>query len=256
MKTTVIVLAFLLAFSPLAGGALSQIALAADDFIESPVIPITPGSGETQGLSYAFDDEKMTATVIDYVGEEEAIVIPATVADGEKVYTVTAVGSAAFSAITSATAVVLPATVKTIEVYAFDACHALTDVWFEGDKAAFVQINIADGNDALINADIHYDACLASEGPDFFHAYDDHQDAECNNCGKMRAVAEDFLAGDVNGSEGVDIDDAIYLLFHINFSDAYPVNQTVDFDASGAVDLYDVFYLLYHINFPDRYPLA
>ena len=258
-KTTALVLVALFAFSAFAGGALSLFAFAEDDFIESPILPIVPSVPDDElGIVYLFDDEKLTATVIDFTDvEAEFVVIPAEVADGEKNYTVTTLASAAFSAASSLKAVVIPETVKTVEVYAFDACAKLENVWFEGDKAAFVLINIADGNEALINAEIHYGACMQSAGPeDFSHTYDDHNDPDCNVCGKSRAMSEDFTAGDLDDTEGVDVDDVIYLLFHVNFGGRYPVNQDVDFDGSGAVDIDDVFYLLYHINFPDRYPIA
>ena len=61
--------------------------------------------------------------------------------------------------------------------------------------------------------------------------------------------------GDVDGVDGVDLNDAIYLLYHVNFADTYPVNQTCDFDGNGEVDLNDAIYLLYHVNFPSSYPL-
>ncbi|MBE6713556.1 MAG: carboxypeptidase regulatory-like domain-containing protein [Ruminococcaceae bacterium] len=63
------------------------------------------------------------------------------------------------------------------------------------------------------------------------------------------------LKGDVNGSGTVDTDDAIHLLFHINFSDTYPVNQPCDFDGNGIEDTDDAIHLLFNINFPDGYPL-
>jgi hypothetical protein len=61
--------------------------------------------------------------------------------------------------------------------------------------------------------------------------------------------------GDVDGVEGVDLDDAIYLLYHVNFSTTYPVNQPVDFNGDGKEDLDDAIYLLYHVNFKETYPL-
>ena len=61
------------------------------------------------------------------------------------------------------------------------------------------------------------------------------------------------LEADENGE--VDLNDAIYLLYHVNFPDTYPVNQSCDFDGSGTVDLNDAIYLLYHVNFPGSYPL-
>ncbi len=257
-KTTAFVLAALFVFSAFAGGALNLFAFAEDDFIESPILPITPSvPAEKLGIVYKFDDGKMTASIIDFTDDQaESVVIPSEVIDSGKTYTVTEISSAAFSASGNLTAVVVPETVKTIGVYAFDACAKLQNVWFEGDKAAFVQILIADGNEAFINAEIHYGACMKSEGPAFVHTYDGHSDSDCNACGKDRSLAENFIAGDVDGNEELDLDDAIYLLFHMNFPALYPVTQEVDFDASGVFDIEDVFYLLYHINFPDRYPIA
>ena len=63
------------------------------------------------------------------------------------------------------------------------------------------------------------------------------------------------LKGDVNGNGTVDLDDAIYLLYHVNFSETYPVDQSVDFNGDGKEDLDDAIYLLYHVNFKDTYPL-
>ena len=65
----------------------------------------------------------------------------------------------------------------------------------------------------------------------------------------------DPLPGDVDGNGEVDLDDAIYLLYHVNFKDTYPVNQPVDFNGDSKEDLDDAIYLLYHVNFKDTYPL-
>lgn len=63
------------------------------------------------------------------------------------------------------------------------------------------------------------------------------------------------LKGDADGSGNVDMDDAIYLLFHINFPASYPIEQTADYDGNGKVDTDDAIYLLFHVNFPASYPL-
>jgi len=63
------------------------------------------------------------------------------------------------------------------------------------------------------------------------------------------------LRGDVDGNGVKEINDAIHLLFHINFSDTYPVNQPCDFDGNGIEDTDDAIHLLFNINFPDGYPL-
>lgn len=64
-----------------------------------------------------------------------------------------------------------------------------------------------------------------------------------------------FVPGDVDGSSEVTIDDAIYLLFNVNFSESYPINQSADFDGDGDKDIDDAIYLLFHINFKEQYPL-
>ncbi len=63
------------------------------------------------------------------------------------------------------------------------------------------------------------------------------------------------LKGDIDASGKVDLNDAIYLLYHVNFPGSYPVDQEIDFDGSGNTDLSDAIYLLYHVNFPNKYPL-
>lgn len=61
--------------------------------------------------------------------------------------------------------------------------------------------------------------------------------------------------GDVNIDGEVDMDDAIYSLFHINFPDFYPTLVIVDFDGNGRINMDDAIYLLFHVNFPSSYPL-
>ena len=82
------------------------------------------------------------------------------------------------------------------------------------------------------------------------HVYDNEKDTDCNICGALK-----YTPGDVDGKEGVTLDDAIYLLYHVNFSTTYPVNQPIDFNGDGREDLDDAIYLLYHVNFKDTYPL-
>lgn len=72
-----------------------------------------------------------------------------------------------------------------------------------------------------------------------------------------RIVLVTVVKGDVDGSEGVDKNDAIYLLYSVLFGDtSYPINQAADFDGSGTVDKNDAIYLLYHALFgATNYPL-
>lgn len=61
--------------------------------------------------------------------------------------------------------------------------------------------------------------------------------------------------GDVNVDGDVDMDDAIRLLFAINFPVFYPIDQPADVDGNGKEDMDDAVYLLFHVNFPESYPL-
>ena len=69
-------------------------------------------------------------------------------------------------------------------------------------------------------------------------------------------VVEAPVVGDFDSNELVNEDDAVYLLYHLNFPEAFPISQDADFDKNGSVGLEDAFYLLYHVNFPTDYPLA
>ena len=62
--------------------------------------------------------------------------------------------------------------------------------------------------------------------------------------------------GDLDENGEVDLNDAIYLLYYVNFPANYPINQSVDFNNDGNSDLNDAIYLLYHVNFPANYPLS
>jgi hypothetical protein len=64
-----------------------------------------------------------------------------------------------------------------------------------------------------------------------------------------------YTPGDVDGTEGITKDDAIYLLMSTFFPEDYPVSQDCDYDQNGAVDKDDAIYLLMHTFFPEDYPL-
>lgn len=64
-----------------------------------------------------------------------------------------------------------------------------------------------------------------------------------------------IIPGDVNDSNDVNENDAIYLLQHILFPDDFVLNQSADYDKNGTVDEYDVIYLLQHVLMPENFPL-
>ena len=72
----------------------------------------------------------------------------------------------------------------------------------------------------------------------------------CTTCG-LRI----YTPGDLDGNEGVDEDDVIYLLQHLLMPEDYGVGQSVDYDNSGTFDESDVIYLLQHLLLPEAFPL-
>lgn len=84
------------------------------------------------------------------------------------------------------------------------------------------------------------------------HVYDGRDDLICNLCSHTRAA---FVKGDADDNRLLELEDAIYLLFYVNFSESYPLYQEADYDGNGKVDQDDAIYLLFHINFSAAYPL-
>lgn len=71
-------------------------------------------------------------------------------------------------------------------------------------------------------------------------------------------VGKEVIPGDIDGNGTVDKDDAVYLLLHALFGEAfYPTrNAPADIDGNGAVNKDDAVYLLLHTMFGEtRYPL-
>ncbi|MGN0522139.1 MAG: leucine-rich repeat domain-containing protein, partial [Eubacterium sp.] len=70
-----------------------------------------------------------------------------------------------FVGCSSLTSVGIPKSLKTIGMDAFSGCDKIKDVYYEGSKADWKNIDISDwGNESLLNATIHYNAeidCLA-----------------------------------------------------------------------------------------------
>ena len=69
---------------------------------------------------------------------------------------VTSIGEYAFDDCTSLTSVTIPNSVTSIYWGAFGDCTSLTDVYFTGTESAWNSIAIGGANDALKNANIHY----------------------------------------------------------------------------------------------------
>ena len=69
---------------------------------------------------------------------------------------VTSIVGSAFAGCTSLTNVTIPDSVTSIGDWAFSGCRSLTDVYFTGTESAWNSIAIGIANDALENANIHY----------------------------------------------------------------------------------------------------
>lgn len=63
----------------------------------------------------------------------------------------------AFAGCDNLTTIYIPAGLETVGEEAFGECSSLTDVYFAGTEAEWERIAIAAGNDALLNATIHFD---------------------------------------------------------------------------------------------------
>ncbi len=79
-------------------------------------------------LTYEFDDDTLTATVIGCDESATDVEIPATVTQNGKTYTVTAIGEFAFYEYSSLTSVAIPNSVTIIGDSAFYGCSSLTSV--------------------------------------------------------------------------------------------------------------------------------
>ena len=67
------------------------------------------------------------------------------------------IGWGVFQGCTSLTSITLPSSVISIDECVFLNCPSLTDVYYTGTEEQWNAINILGGNEALLNATIHYD---------------------------------------------------------------------------------------------------
>ncbi len=133
-----------------------------------------PVEDANSGIHYAVTPEG-EAQITYYTGSDSELVIPSEI-DG---YTVTSIADYAFYDCTVLTSVVLPETVTSVGAYAFYYCDALNtitipagtteigkkafaqdtalaDVYYGSTEAAWQELTIAQENECLTNATIHY----------------------------------------------------------------------------------------------------
>ena len=137
------------------------------------------------------------------------------------------IGKHAFSYCSSLTDITIPGSVISIDSGAFNVCRKLQNVHYQGDQADWDSIEIADGNNSLINSTIHFaadctnghrwddsevtkKATCKEEGVKTFtctackatktetiaklttHTYDNACDADCNVCGLTRTTTHNY----------------------------------------------------------------
>ncbi len=111
-------------------------------------------------------------------------------------------------------------------------------------------INHQTGTEWFYDNTHHWHKCTVCEA-EVEKAEHNEVNGVCTECEKLF-----YIAGDIDGKEGIYAEDALYLLYSVFFGEErYPLNQNCDFDGNGTVEAADAVYLLYHVFFGDEYPL-
>jgi len=209
----------------------------------------------------------------------ESIVIPDNV---------TTIGQGTFYMCENLSSVTLPETLKELKASAFSACHSLTVLVIPAsiEKVGRGVVFDCPALEAVyyVGSFYDWDSKVNFEGDSYdelddalrFHPTHSYTDTiveptrenggytlhVCSVCGySFKDSFTDpitYVTGDVDGVEGVDANDAIYLLYNVFFGEeAYPIDQPCDFNGDGTVDANDAIYLLYYVFFGEKeYPLS
>ena len=143
----------------------------------------------------------------------------------------TSIGPSAFNNCTGLKSVTIPESVEKIDMQAFFKCDSLQDVYYKGTKSQWDKIAIANYNDSLLNAEIHYSVIPETpETPDIPDKPDkpDRLSGDVDGDGKVSAKDsmliqryviklkqlddEQLLAADVNADNKVTNKDALDIL--------------------------------------------
>ncbi|MBR6206552.1 MAG: leucine-rich repeat domain-containing protein [Oscillospiraceae bacterium] len=104
------------------------------------------------GPEFLYEIRNGSAVVTGYTGSRTDIVIPDTI-DG---YQVTEIAEGAFAGNAAITSVSIPESVTGIGYGAFRSCTGLAEVFYGGSPTAWHAITVAEGNEPLSQATIHY----------------------------------------------------------------------------------------------------
>lgn len=145
--------------------------------------------------------------------------------------TVTLIEEEAFYSCTGLTEITIPDSVTEIMNYAFIRCDALTDVYFNGTEDEWNAITIGAGNEALLNASLHF---RATDPPTVTFAdlnSDNSIDATdaalllsaaaaAGAGGDSGLTAEQIAAADLDGNGTFDASDASLILMYAAYAGA------------------------------------
>ena len=152
--------------------------------------------------------------------------------------------------------------VTTIGVGAFSSCMGMTELTLSEHVTVVCERAFENYTDLMAlyflssDTEIFDDASTISGDTVIYGYVGSTAQAYAEKYGREFVEISLYTLGDIDGVEGVDVDDAIYLLFYTFYPAKYPVNQPCDFNHDGLVDVDDAIYLLFYTFYPAKYPLS
>ncbi|MBQ8292515.1 MAG: leucine-rich repeat protein [Bacilli bacterium] len=136
---------------------------------------------------------------------------------------------------------VIPEEVREIESYAFKGNQYLEEITIQ-HKVYYINSNAFEKDNNILFK-VYRDT----------YAFDRVKDLKF----RYEFIKSSDEIGDIDGSLGITINDAVYMLYHTMFGQkSYPVNQRLDFNDDGTPDVNDAVYMLYNVLFgEEQYPL-
>ena len=150
---------------------------------------------------------------------------------------VTSIGDGAFENCTSLTSITIPDSVTSIDWFAFYSCDNLANVYYTGSVEDKEKVEIAQGNEYLINATWYYNSCIGTET----HTYN-ASNWTCDVCGDV------IISGDLTGNDKVDGKDCMLLIQYINGCNTQVLTAAADVNKDGKINNKDYILLVRYLN--------